>query len=70
MTVSCLESSTTQGKGITKAQDRQVIVMICVRVGKEFPDMRQKEGRIEFIRVRDAVRIAGLLKGESTPFSG
>ena len=44
--------------------------MVCAPVGKEFPDMKQKERRIEFIRVRDAVRIAGLLKGESTPFSG
>ena len=44
--------------------------MVCVRVGKEFPDMRQNERRIEFIRVRDAVRTAGLLKGESTPLSG
>ena len=40
------------------------IVMVCVRVGKEFPDMRQNERRIKFIRVRDAVRTVGQLKGE------
>jgi len=40
------------------------IVMVCVWVGKEFPDMRQNERRIKFIRVRDAVRTVGQLKGE------
>ena len=34
--------------------------------GKEFPDMRQNERRIKFIRVGDAVRTAGQLKGEPT----
>ena len=29
-------------------------------VGKEFPDMRQNERRIKFIRVGDAIRTAGL----------
>jgi len=33
------------------------------QVGKEFPDMRQNE-RIKFIRMGDAVRTAGQLKGE------
>ena len=31
----------------------------CVGVEKEFPDMRQNERRIEFIRVGDAVRTVG-----------
>ena len=35
-------------------------------VGKEFPDMRQKEREIKFIRVGDAVRTVGQLKGEPT----
>ena len=39
-------------------------VMVWVRVGKEFPDMRQKEREIKSIRVGDAVRRAGQLKGE------
>ena len=38
-------------------------VMVWVRVGKEFPDMRQNE-RIKVIRMGDAVRTAGQLKGE------
>ena len=38
--------------------------MVHVQVGKEFPDMRQNERRIKFIRVRDAVRTVGQLKGE------
>ena len=33
---------------------------------KEFPDMSQNEREIKFIRVGDAVRIAGQLKGEPT----
>ena len=45
-------------------------VMICVRVGKEFPYMRQNERRIKFIREGDAVRIAGWLKGKPNPFIG
>ena len=39
-------------------------VVVRARVGKEFPDLRQNERRIKFIRVGDAVRIAGQLKGE------
>ena len=39
-------------------------------VGKEFPDMRQDERRIEFIRAGNTVRIAGWLKEESMPFMG
>jgi len=34
-----------------------------VQVGKEFPD-RQNEWRIKFIRVEDAVRTVGQLKGQ------
>ena len=34
--------------------------VVCAWVGKEFPDMRQKE-RIEFIRTGDAVKTAGWL---------
>ena len=39
-------------------------VMIYAQVGKEFPDMRQNEREIKFIRVKDAVRTVGQLKGE------
>ena len=39
-------------------------VMVQAWVGKEFPDMRQNEREITFIRVRDAVRTVGQLKGE------
>ena len=34
--------------------------MVHAWVGKEFPDMRQNERRIKFIRVGDAIRTAGL----------
>jgi len=40
--------------------------MIHAWVGKEFPDMRQNERRIKFIRVGDAVRTVDQLKGELT----
>ena len=40
--------------------------MVQARVGKEFPDMRQNEREIKFIRIGEAVRTAGQLKGEST----
>ena len=39
-------------------------VMVCARVRKEVPDMRQNEKRIKFIRVGDTVRTVGQLKGE------
>ena len=39
-------------------------VVVCVWVGKEFPDTRQNERRIKFIRVGDAIRSVGWLKGE------
>ena len=38
--------------------------MVWAQVGKEFPDMRQNERKIKFIRVGDAVRTADQLKGE------
>ena len=40
--------------------------MVQARVGKEFPDMRQNEREIKFIRIGEAVRTAGQLKGELT----
>ena len=36
--------------------------MVQVQVGKEFPDMRQNEREMKFIRVRDAVRTTGPAK--------
>ena len=41
-------------------------VMVCMWVGKECPNERQNERRIEFIRVRDAVRTVDPLKEELT----
>ena len=40
--------------------------MVCAWAEKEFPDMRQNEREIQFIRVGDAVRTEGQLKGEPT----
>ena len=40
--------------------------MVQAWVGKEFPDMRENERQIKFIRVGDAVRTVGQLKGEPT----
>ena len=42
------------------------LIMVHVRVGKEFPYMGQNEGEIKFITVGDAVTTAGQLKGELT----
>ena len=39
--------------------------MVWAQVGKEFPDMRQNEREIKFVRLGDAVRTVGQLKGES-----
>ena len=39
-------------------------VVVRAWVGKEFPDLRQNERRIKFIRVGDTVRTVGQLKGE------
>ena len=44
-------------------------VVVWVQVGKEFPDMRQNEREIKFIRVGDAVRTAGWLKGGPNAFA-
>ena len=38
--------------------------MAWALVGKEFPDMRQSERDIKFIRVGDAIRTAGQFKRE------
>ena len=40
--------------------------MLQAWVGKEFPDMRQNERKIKFIRMGDAVRTVGQLKRELT----
>ena len=45
-------------------------VIVIVQVGKEFPDMRQNERRIKSVRVGDAIRISGQLKGQPTAFVG
>ena len=44
--------------------------MACVQIGREFPDVRQNERRIKFIRVEDAARKTGQLKGEPAPSKG
>ena len=45
-------------------------VGVCVRFGKEFPDMRQNERRIKFTREGDTVGTVDWLKGDLTPFGG
>ena len=40
--------------------------MVQVRVGKEFPGMRQNEREIKFIRMGDAVRTVSPLERELT----
>ena len=45
---------------------RLVLYMGWARVGKEFPDMRQNEREIKFIRMGDAVRPVGRLERELT----
>ena len=40
--------------------------MVWAWVGKEFPDMRQNEREIKFIRVGDVVKTVGQLNGELT----
>ena len=44
-------------------------VVVREGVGKEFPDMKQNEKEIKFIRVGDAVRTVGQLKGELKAFA-
>ena len=41
-------------------------VVVRARIGKGFPDMRQNEREIKFIRVGETVRIVGQLKGKPT----
>ena len=41
-----------------------ICVVVRARVGKEFPGRRQNEREIKFIRVGDADRRVGQLKGE------
>ena len=40
--------------------------MGCAQIGKEFPDTRQNEKRIEFIGVGDTGKTVGWPKGELT----
>ena len=40
--------------------------MVQAQAENEFPDMRQNEREINFIRVGDAFRTVGQLKGERT----
>ena len=40
--------------------------MLQAWIGKEFPDMRQNERKIKFIRMGEAVRTVGQLKRELT----
>ena len=45
--------------------------MVYAQVGKEFPDMRQNEGRIKLIRVGDALGTeAGSRKSQSLSWAG
>ena len=41
-------------------------VMVLMQVEKEFPNMRQNERELKFIRMGDAVTTEGQLKGEPT----
>ena len=54
----------------TQVKDPEGGVLVQAWVGKEFPDMRQNEREIKFMREGDAVRTAGQLKGELTLNSG
>ena len=54
----------SQDKNLWNDQAPYQNVMVHVHFGKEFPDMRQNEMRRNFLRVGDAGRIAGRLKGE------
>ena len=40
--------------------------MVLMQVEKEFPNMRQNERELKFIRMGDAVTTEGQLKGEPT----
>ena len=52
------------GKVFWAVFDSNLSVVVWAWVGKEFPDMRQNEREIKFIRVEDAVRTVGHLKGK------
>ena len=41
-------------------------VMVLMQVEKEFPDMRQNERELKFIRMGDTVTTEGQLKGKPT----
>ena len=56
----------TPNRSIRSSSLEILCVMVQAQVGKEFPDMRQNEREIKFIRVGDAVRTVGQLKGEPT----
>ena len=49
---------------VTLGRVPQLFLSCRAWVGKEFPERRQNERRIKFIRVGDAIRTAGQLKGE------
>ena len=60
------EDTESTWNGKNKRETEVLCVMVQAWVGKEFPDMRQDEGKIEFIRVGGAVRIVGQVKGQLT----
>lgn len=45
-------------------------VVVCEWIGKQFPVILGRMRGEQFIRVGDAVRTAGWLKGQPTPFRG
>ena len=49
-----------------RSVSREMNVLVWVRVEKEFPDMRQNEKEIKFIRMGDTVTTEGQLKREPT----
>ena len=55
-------------KGMLSSCEEAIVA--CVQLGKEFPNMRQNEKRMKFIRVEKAVTTVGRLKGEPTPSTG
>ena len=58
----------TSDKRTDWGENGVIHVMVCVWDGKEFPDMRQNEQRIEFVSTGDDVRTGGQLR-ESQPLS-
>ena len=49
-----------------RSVSREMNVLVWVRVEKEFPEMRQNEKEIKFIRMGDTVTTEGQLKREPT----